>query len=445
MNHSQHITMTLAGSTSFLLCLAGILLLGKRMKEKWKRNLLLLPIFFFLVPVYRFESDVVLWLRDVFQIHPHEKISNVRPLIRFATENGVSYVTPALALLVIVEVVMSITGIVLIGREIRKYWKLYQIIKICGSDPISQEEEAFFGRLQAQIGIRRKIRLYKSDRIEMAFSMGVLHPVIVVPEAYFTEREQLRDILLHEMAHIRHGDTLLNFLVIVVVAVHWYNPLVYLYFTEVRAQFECYADETAVKGKNQEERTAYCQLLLEILRQQNRSTKNPYILCFEGSSSEEEEQESEKAMKRMKKRIKAIMKKKRVYRLPAVLLAIAVMGCGTITAFAYDPIPNVGEISQKAKPGDYDIFVPEEMIETEMKMLYDECFVDENGNVYPIEENKERAACKHTYVNGDYQKHKKSGAGCRMDYYHGKRCSKCANIVMDAKPYSSRTWKKCPH
>lgn len=51
MNHSQHITMTLAGSASFLLCLAGILLLGKRMKEKWKRNLLLLPIFFFLVPV----------------------------------------------------------------------------------------------------------------------------------------------------------------------------------------------------------------------------------------------------------------------------------------------------------------------------------------------------------------------------------------------------------
>lgn len=445
MNHSQHITMTLAGSTSFLLCLAGILLLGKRMKEKWKRNLLLLPIFFFLVPVYQFESDVVPWLRDVFQIHPHEKISNMRPMIRFATENGVSYVTPALALLIIVEVIMSITGIVLIGREIRKYWKLYQIIKICGSDPISQEEEAFFGRLQAQIGIRRKIRLYKSDRTEMAFSMGVLHPVIVVPEAYFTEKEQLRDILLHEMAHIRHGDTLLNFLVIVVVAVHWYNPLVYLYFTEVRAQFECYADETAVKGKNQEERTAYCQLLLEILRQQNRSTKNPYIFCFEGSSSEEEEQESEKAMKRMKKRIKAIMKKKRVYRLPAVLLAIAVMGCGTITAFAYDPIPNVGEISQKAKPGDYDIFVPEEMIETEMKMLYDECFVDENGNVYPIEENKERAACKHTYVNGNYQKHKKSGAGCRMDYYHGKRCSKCGNLVMDAKPYSSRTWEKCPH
>ena len=279
----------------------------------------------------------------------------------------------------------------------------------------------------------------------MAFSMGVLHPVIVVPEAYFTEKEQLRDILLHEMAHIRHGDTLLNFLVIVVVAVHWYNPLVYLYFTEVRAQFECYADETAVKGKDQEERTAYCQLLLEILRQQNRSTKNPYIFCFEGNRSEEEEQESEKAVKRMKKRIKAIMKKKKVYRLPAVLLGIAVMGCGTITAFAYDPIPNVGEISQKAKPGDYDIFVPEEMIETEMKMLYDECFVDEEGNFYPIEENKERAACKHTYVNGDYQKHTKIGKGCRMDYYHGKRCSKCANIVMDTKPYSSANWKACPH
>lgn len=289
MNHSQHMTMTLAGSVSFLLCLAGILLLGKRMKEKWKRNLLLLPIFFFLVPVYRIESDVVPWLRDVFQIHPHEKISNMRPLIRFATENGVPYVTPALALLVIVEVVMSITGIVLIGREIRKYWKFYQIIKICGSDPVSQEEAELFGRLQAQIGIRRKIRLYKSDRTEMAFSMGVLHPVIVVPEAYFTEKEQLRDILLHEMAHIRHGDTLLNFLVIVVVAVHWYNPLVYLYFTEIRAQFECYADETAVKGKDQEERTAYCQLLLEILRQQNRSTKNPYILCFKGNSSEGEE------------------------------------------------------------------------------------------------------------------------------------------------------------
>lgn len=445
MNHSQHITMTLAGSVSFLLCLAGILLLGRLMKEKWKRNLLLLPIFFFLVPVYQFESDVVPWLRDVFQLHPHEKISNMRPMIRFATENGVPYVTPALALLVIVEVIMSVTGIVLIGREIRKYWKLYQIIKICGSDSISQEEAEFFGRLQAQIGIRRKIRLYKSDRTEMAFSMGILHPVIVVPEAYFTEREQLRDILLHEMAHIRHGDTLLNFLVIVVVAVHWYNPLVYLYFTEVRAQFECYADETAVKGKNQEERTAYCQLLLEILRQQNRSTKNPYILCFEGNSSEEEEQESEKAMKRMKKRIKAIMKKKKVYRLPAVLLGIAVMGCGTITAFAYDPIPNVGEIRQKARPDEWDIFVPEEMTETEPKMLYDECFVDENGNVYPIEENRERAACKHTYVNGNYQKHTKIGKGCRVDYYHGKRCSKCRNLVMDAKPYKSVNWETCPH
>ena len=54
------------------------------------------------------------------------------------------------------------------------------------------------------------------------------------------------------------------------------------------------------------------------------------------------------------------------------------------------------------------------------------------------------AVCRHSYESVKVVKHTKTGEGCRVDTYQGKRCQKCSNIVT-GECTESAIYKKCPH
>ncbi len=72
--------------------------------------------------------------------------------------------------------------------------------------------------------------LYSSPSIDSPITIGLLKPVVIIPQKLLptlTENE-LKSILLHELAHIYHHDQVIGVLKRVVLAIFWWNPLVYI-------------------------------------------------------------------------------------------------------------------------------------------------------------------------------------------------------------------------
>nr|WP_300833924.1 hypothetical protein [uncultured Acetatifactor sp.] len=79
-------------------------------------------------------------------------------------------------------------------------------------------------------------------------------------------------------------------------------------------------------------------------------------------------------------------------------------------------------------------------------ILYDEQFVDEDGNITPVSGISEQTLCfKHRIVEGYFQTHVDDGkGGCVVKTYYSTQCVYCYTIWM-GDLFSKDEYAKCPH
>jgi len=112
----------------------------------------------------------------------------------------------------------------------------------------SPDWAAFVAKWQARFNISRPVKLFLSARITVPVMMGALKPVILLPVATINHlsTEQVEAILLHELAHIRRHDYLLNMLQAVGEAILFFNPFVWLISAVIRREREHCCDDLVV-------------------------------------------------------------------------------------------------------------------------------------------------------------------------------------------------------
>jgi beta-lactamase regulating signal transducer with metallopeptidase domain/ABC-type glycerol-3-phosphate transport system substrate-binding protein len=93
---------------------------------------------------------------------------------------------------------------------------------------------------------------------------GWLRPRIYVPEQLRTQDAALRHALAHELAHARHGDLLWARLRCLALALHWFNPLVWLAVLLSKQDGELACDEGAIRRLGEGQRYAYGRTLLRL-------------------------------------------------------------------------------------------------------------------------------------------------------------------------------------
>jgi len=122
---------------------------------------------------------------------------------------------------------------------------------------------------QKHLEIARPVRLYLSSRISVPMMLGMLKPVILLPVATINQlsMEQVEAILLHELAHIKRHDYLLNMVQVTVETVLFFNPFVWLISGIVRRQREDCCDEIVVRNTTNPLPYARALALLEDSRQ----------------------------------------------------------------------------------------------------------------------------------------------------------------------------------
>ena len=136
-------------------------------------------------------------------------------------------------------------------------------------------------KIKLRGAVKTDRNVYESTKVKSPFVFGLIVPKIYLPEALDpAEREY---ILMHERTHIRRGDWLRKIAGMTVVAVHWFNPFVWLSYVLFGQDIEMCCDETTVAGMDKALLQAYA---ISIVNYAKRSKKNYLVTTLGFSSSD---------------------------------------------------------------------------------------------------------------------------------------------------------------
>ncbi len=109
------------------------------------------------------------------------------------------------------------------------------------------------------------IPVFTAEGLPSPCLFGLLHTTIYVTPKTAENPVMLRHVIAHEVTHYRHLDHLWSILRGVALAVHWWNPLVWLAVVLSRRDGELACDEGALKRLGDGERAAYGDTLLTLV------------------------------------------------------------------------------------------------------------------------------------------------------------------------------------
>lgn len=110
------------------------------------------------------------------------------------------------------------------------------------------ELPALVTTLCGRMGISRRVSVRLCPDRVMPMVWGVARPVILLPATATEWSPGLqRDVLLHELAHVRRHDYLNQLVARLACAVHWFNPLAWMAARRLRAERERACDDQVLR------------------------------------------------------------------------------------------------------------------------------------------------------------------------------------------------------
>jgi beta-lactamase regulating signal transducer with metallopeptidase domain len=133
-----------------------------------------------------------------------------------------------------------------------------------------------FDRARQTLSVARHVTLAVSDRVRTPILVGIVRPLILLPPAVLTgwNAEQIELALLHELAHVRRHDNLVNLLQRVVEAALWFHPAVWIVSRWVRRDREECCDHLVVQHSGRPH--DYARLLVDVASDY-ASTRQPIL------------------------------------------------------------------------------------------------------------------------------------------------------------------------
>jgi beta-lactamase regulating signal transducer with metallopeptidase domain len=104
-------------------------------------------------------------------------------------------------------------------------------------------------RSKCSIGHAVRVRMFPAAQPSQGPAVvGVVHPTILLPAAVAEHwsLDELEPVLLHELAHVKRWDLLINWVQMVVQALYFFHPLVWFVNSRIRQERELVCDDLAV-------------------------------------------------------------------------------------------------------------------------------------------------------------------------------------------------------
>lgn len=160
----------------------------------------------------------------------------------------------------------------LLAFQCTRYFRYYQLAlhrRTEGIRKMPPSLRLFVDEIAMQLGIAQKVNIWLSPWAESPLTMGVFKSVILFPVAMINQlsTQQVEALLLHELAHIKRKDYLLNLLVTFSEIIFFFNPFCRVLIQQIRKEMENSCDDLVMQFGY--EPRIYCSALLSL--EKNRS------------------------------------------------------------------------------------------------------------------------------------------------------------------------------
>ena len=143
-------------------------------------------------------------------------------------------------------------GFVIMALRYLTAYAMTQKLRHTGLSDAPINWERRFRTLVLNSGVSEKVRIFISEHVTGPLTIGFLKPVVLVPAGFLTglPRDQVEAILLHELAHIRRYDYLVNLLQTAIKTVLFFNPAIHYISKKIDIDREQACDDLAVAQSN---------------------------------------------------------------------------------------------------------------------------------------------------------------------------------------------------
>ena len=122
-------------------------------------------------------------------------------------------------------------------------------------------------RAVQQVGLKHSPLLYEHPRIGSPAIMGLFRPVLLLPPGSSDrfDDDEWHLIFLHELAHLKRGDLIVQWLIALMQILHWFNPVLWLVFRRIRTDREPATDALVLSHAGESQKERYGDTLLKLL------------------------------------------------------------------------------------------------------------------------------------------------------------------------------------
>ena len=203
-----------------------------------------------------------------------------------------------------------------------RYFYYSHKLQTQGLIKIKAELRMYVEQLAMKLDIKKKVNVWLSHYIDTPIIVGFLKPTILIPLACMNQLtlQQLEAVILHELAHVKRNDYLLNLFIAMTEIVFFFNPFSRLFTRIIQQERENSCDDWVLQFKF--DRYQYASALLSL--EKNRGSYLPLTVAATGEDNN----------KTLLLRIKRIMQLQVTKRVNSSRLVAYILSVGLLTFVA---------------------------------------------------------------------------------------------------------------
>lgn len=209
---------------------------------------------------------------------------------------------------------------------------------------INDRIDQILQEVKQELNIKRNIKVIMQEYKKVPSIFGIFNPVILITEDTLKENDStLKYIFLHELSHYKRLDLVFNYILVLVLSIHWFNPVVWVLFNKVRQDIELGADELATKRLDKNQRKEYGLTLINLIKNCTKENYTASILCISDNE------------KNLERRI-LMIKGKTKTAIIAIIITIVVLGIvAGIVLVKFDNQKAFSHMEKLSGPGSFGL------------------------------------------------------------------------------------------
>lgn len=349
-----------------------------RLMPEWEKSLIDIPTFIEEKSYIGSNKDIeIIKSNYIYTNDKSDKIPQIKPakvqsthkpsIVKEKAAKSFSYIKDNLWIIWIFGVIVfscsQLAGVIIFKRK----------LKVSSKDIERQETKDLFCECCHKINTHKKITLKVCEDIGTPMATGLFTPVITIPTEEF-DSSILKMIFCHELMHHKRKDLHIKGISFVALALHWFNPVIYMLHKELNKDCELSCDFQVIKNMNNDEKRYYGLAILKVI---GSSLNKRMTLSTSMAAS------SKKQLKERLSMIKKGRRPKKLVNLIAVITAVVVTVTGAFVGNA------LGKTKESKSSNDFAVMVKDKSLwavslsNTDKEVVIDKDGVFKDPNISP--------------------------------------------------------------